>query len=570
MSYIGNQPPDIGAYGVQSFDGGGTSFTLSKASTTATVLLFIDGVRQTPVDAYSVSGTTLTTTATTPSGTDNVTVQFLGDVVDFGEPSDDSVSTAKIQDDAVTAAKLANSINTEIAANTAKVTNATHTGDVTGATALTIANDAVDIPMLSATGTASATTFLRGDNSWQVVSDNTTQWQAVQTSAFTAVAGKGYPINTTSAEITVTLPATASAGDTIEFVDYAGTFSTNPVILDPQTLKLKGSTNDLNLTYQREGVRIVYVDATQGWVAVGGVNETSPAITSFSATGGTITNYSSGGVDYRVHTFTSSDNFVCTGSGTVDVMLVGGGGGGGTSGQGGGGGGGGMITMTSYSASGTNAIVIGAGAAHGDKVQGSSTTGFGETCTGGGGGGRAGSAYDSGGNGANGGGTGENNADAGGVGTAPSVVSGTATAFGGFNGGSGVSASNNTGAGGGGLTAVGTNAALYGPSGAGGAGKQYNLDNNNYYWGGGGAGGCYFDTNQTPSDGGVGGIGGGGGGSAGESGAVSGAGGGSAINAGGSPANVSSTGGAGGANSGGGGANNNSGGSGIVQVRYVV
>jgi hypothetical protein len=168
MSYIGNPPPKLAQYGVESFDGGGTSFTLSKPATTATVLVFIDGVRQTPGDAYSVSGVTLTTTATTPSGTDNVTVQFLGDVVDFGVPSDDSVSTAKIQDDAVTADKLANSINTEIASNTAKVTNATHTGDVTGATALTIAPGAVDIAMLSATGTASATTFLRGDNTWQV------------------------------------------------------------------------------------------------------------------------------------------------------------------------------------------------------------------------------------------------------------------------------------------------------------------------------------------------------------------------------------------------------------------
>jgi len=166
MSYIGNQPPDTGAYDVESFNGGGTSFTLKKSATTPSVLLFIDGVRQTPTDAYSVSGVTLTTTATTPSGTDNVTVMFMGDVVDIGTPSDDTVSTAKIQDDAVTAAKLANSINTEIAANTAKVTNATHTGDVTGATALTIAADAVDIAMLSATGTASATTFLRGDNAW--------------------------------------------------------------------------------------------------------------------------------------------------------------------------------------------------------------------------------------------------------------------------------------------------------------------------------------------------------------------------------------------------------------------
>ncbi len=57
--------------------------------------------------------------------------------------NDDAITTSKIADDAVTADKLANSINTEIAANTAKVSNATHTGDVTGSTALTIADDAV-------------------------------------------------------------------------------------------------------------------------------------------------------------------------------------------------------------------------------------------------------------------------------------------------------------------------------------------------------------------------------------------------------------------------------------------
>jgi len=50
--------------------------------------------------------------------------------------------------------------------NTAKVTNATHTGDVTGDTALTISAGAVDIAMLSATGTPSSSTYLRGDNTW--------------------------------------------------------------------------------------------------------------------------------------------------------------------------------------------------------------------------------------------------------------------------------------------------------------------------------------------------------------------------------------------------------------------
>ena len=57
--------------------------------------------------------------------------------------ADGAVVTDRIADDAVTAAKLANSINSEIAANTAKVTNASHTGEVTGSGALTIANDAV-------------------------------------------------------------------------------------------------------------------------------------------------------------------------------------------------------------------------------------------------------------------------------------------------------------------------------------------------------------------------------------------------------------------------------------------
>jgi hypothetical protein len=52
--------------------------------------------------------------------------------------------------------------------------NATHTGDVAGATALTIQAGAVDIAMLSATGTAGATTFLRGDNSWVVPTDTDT------------------------------------------------------------------------------------------------------------------------------------------------------------------------------------------------------------------------------------------------------------------------------------------------------------------------------------------------------------------------------------------------------------
>jgi len=71
------------------------------------------------------------------------TAQLIDSAVSTNKIADTAVTTAKIADDAVTADKLANSINTAIASNTSKTSNATHTGEVTGATALTIANGAV-------------------------------------------------------------------------------------------------------------------------------------------------------------------------------------------------------------------------------------------------------------------------------------------------------------------------------------------------------------------------------------------------------------------------------------------
>ena len=57
--------------------------------------------------------------------------------------------------------------NIAVALAATVTTNANLTGDVTSSgNATTIATDAVDIAMLSATGTAGSATFLRGDNTW--------------------------------------------------------------------------------------------------------------------------------------------------------------------------------------------------------------------------------------------------------------------------------------------------------------------------------------------------------------------------------------------------------------------
>ena len=186
MSYLGQvelKSSDIRRVDVTSSTSATHTLTWTPPSEQS-LIVTINGVKQ--QNNYTISGTTLTLDSALVSS-DELEVVGILDIGTTNIPADDSITnamvksdaaiaqsklatlaidTAELADDAVTTDKLANSINTEIAANTAKVTNATHTGDVTGATALTIATDAVDIAMLSATGTASATTFLRGDNAW--------------------------------------------------------------------------------------------------------------------------------------------------------------------------------------------------------------------------------------------------------------------------------------------------------------------------------------------------------------------------------------------------------------------
>ena len=93
-----------------------------------------------------------------------------------------------------------------------------------------------------------------------------TSWQAVKTSTFTAVAGEGYFIDTSSGAIEMDLPA-GSIGDEVSFIDYAGTFDTNALTIDQNgTEKIAGSTDPLTVSTERAANTLVYVDSTQGWL----------------------------------------------------------------------------------------------------------------------------------------------------------------------------------------------------------------------------------------------------------------------------------------------------------------
>ena len=88
MPYLGNTPSTSFATVVKdSFNGGSTAYTLSKVATTNSVSVFVENVRQEPTTAYSVSGTTLTFTATTPSGTGNIYVLHMNPTTTTTHPA---------------------------------------------------------------------------------------------------------------------------------------------------------------------------------------------------------------------------------------------------------------------------------------------------------------------------------------------------------------------------------------------------------------------------------------------------------------------------------------------------
>ena len=207
-----------------------------------------------------------------------------------------------------------------------------------------------------------------------------------KTASFTAVSGNGYFVNTTSGAITVTLPASPSAGDIVAISDYAGTSATNNITIARNSSKFEGGTSNGEIVTNRQAVTLVYVDGTQGWLPVGESDSSFQQPLYVTATGGTIITCG----DYKIHTFTSPGTFCVTcagnslGNNKLDYLVVAGGGSAGGAGNpstyaSGGGGAGGyreskapgapwtaspLATCASLTASsGPNAVAVGGGGA---------------------------------------------------------------------------------------------------------------------------------------------------------------------------------------------------------------
>ncbi len=414
-----------------SFTGNGsaTAYVLSMSiSNENATQVYLDGVYQSK-DNYSTSGSTLTFSTSPPNGTaievvhiKAVNASSLNQNNFTGNGSTTAFTLSQTIDDEAKTFVFIQGVYQEkstysISGSTLTFSTAPQNGytiEVMAFSTISVGNQGVT----SLNGQTGAVTLNTGID-----------WQAtIQTSNFTALAGKGYFVNTTSAAITVTLPGSPSVGDEISIVDYAGTANTNSIIITSPN-NIRGSASNVLVNYKRGGVSLVYSDATQGWVAYNANDNSSLAVPAYN----------------------------------IEYLLIAGGGGGGYQ-DGGGGGAGGFLTNTISSIQGGTAVTltVGAGGAGGVKSPAAVNSGSNSsiayssttiTSIGGGGG----SSDNNGAGGAANGGSG-----GGGAGGSGSGSGGSGTAGQGNAGGSG---SGNNGGGGGGAGAAGQNATGSGANG---------------------------------------------------------------------------------------------------------
>jgi len=355
--------------------------------------------------------------------------------------------------------------------------------------------DTFTVPSGGAITIASGATITNSGTAVNFGATGSASWTStVKTGDFTAVAGEGYFVNTTSGEIDVALPA-GVAGAVVAVKDYAKTWQTNNCILVPNgSDKIGGVAASSTLTTEGLAVTLVFIDSTKGWlvtdsglqseapgpsysadflvIAGGGSGGSGTGIGSRMGGGGgaggflTSTQTISGG---SVYTVTVGDggaavsgnkgnngvNSVVSGSGITTITSIGGGGGGSSpslDGQDGGSGGGGAGAGPSTSAGGS---------ATSPQGNDGGTGNTGAPGYGGGGGGGAGSV---GGNGAT------SQGGNGGSGTANSITGSSVTRAGGGGGCAYNGVTVGTGGSGGGGAAAWNAVATSGTANTGGGG----------------------------------------------------------------------------------------------------
>ena len=332
--YDGTEWGEIGGGGatlaVDNFTGDGSDTTFTMAADPLTennTDVFVDGVYQFK-NTYSVSGTTLTFSEAPANGALVEVMRISASAVTIGTPDDDTVSTVKVKDDAITYAKIQNVSATDrllgrdtagagiieeiTPANVRTMINVEDgaTPDQTGAEIKAAyeaeANAFTDAQFTKLSGIETSATADQSDAEVETAYNNQVavatqaeaeagsstavkRWtpervgQAIsalasgglslqatpKTVSFTAVAGEQYLVDTTNSALTMTFPASPSVGDTVGVIDYAGTFHINHLTLGRNSVNVLRVAADGVIDSENWSTNWMYVHATPGWLPVG-------------------------------------------------------------------------------------------------------------------------------------------------------------------------------------------------------------------------------------------------------------------------------------------------------------
>jgi hypothetical protein len=95
--------------------------------------------------------------------------------------------------------------------------------------------------------------------------DETRVWRAI-TAAETVQAGANIAANTNGSSYTVTLPASPSIGDQVNFIDQGWDFNSNALVVGRNSSNIANAASDLTVNTQGAAFGLVYSgDATTGW-----------------------------------------------------------------------------------------------------------------------------------------------------------------------------------------------------------------------------------------------------------------------------------------------------------------
>ena len=93
------------------------------------------------------------------------------------------------------------------------------------------------------------------------------KWEIVNADDSIAKA-EAFMVDTSSAPVNITLPASPALGDYLRIMDLAGTFGTNNCTINRNGNNIMGLAQNLTVSTNNASIGLVYSNATYGWKIV--------------------------------------------------------------------------------------------------------------------------------------------------------------------------------------------------------------------------------------------------------------------------------------------------------------